>query len=283
MFGEEKPSRLRRLPGENGQYSAIFRGNPVRLRLFGERLCQGGNALPGCLPLIGVPSVKVLGRTERCLCLEDPLARGEYHLADEKDLSSPQSAALLARWLRLLHRRGEGLAPGRLFLRGEALRPEALFALWARYPAYAFAWKTLLDYLPALRSLERQNLTLCYNAFDLGQILIKNDGSEVLFLEQPQMALGARAFDRLLLAERLHPRARAAFLREYGPIEPCEAALAECLLPLLRLAEGAGGEPGHKAFRALREGLVLEWMWKALSGSAALLPSRAGAADPALK
>ncbi|MCL1952522.1 MAG: hypothetical protein FWF60_06805 [Oscillospiraceae bacterium] len=56
---------------------------------------------------LGVPTLRLIAKTERLLLLEDIAASGKYRLGTEQDMSDPNVARLIAAWFRQLHSRGK--------------------------------------------------------------------------------------------------------------------------------------------------------------------------------
>lgn len=60
------------------------------------------------LSSLNIPALNVIFATDKALLIEDVGDNDTYRLGTDKDLRDPEIAVLIARWYKLLHRKGYG-------------------------------------------------------------------------------------------------------------------------------------------------------------------------------
>lgn len=190
---------------------------------------------------LGVPTLTVLGYSQRCLCLED-LSRSERcGLGTPRDLKDPAIAHLIALWYRELHDRGRNAAPGSLlYAETDLLTPEALRVLEMRYPEGRATWLYLDRHLGDLQNhLASLDQTITYNDFYWTNLAVSRRRDSALMFDYNLLGRGYRYGDVRNVCSSLSPAASAAFLQTYGPIDEQEAAVDAVVAPLVGLISAA--------------------------------------------
>lgn len=208
---------------------------------------------------LGVPTLRVLGSTDRALLLED-LEGGNYRPGRPEDLDDPEAAALIARWYRELHGRGyahvESAGEG-LYDENDALTAENIEAVRARTGELP-VWRLIEANWGKIRAaIDGARRTLTYNDFYYTNLAVARDGSSALMFDYGLLGKGYAYADIRNVLSSLSPAAGEAFLAGYGPFDAREEQIDGVANVLLGLywaygARGAAALGGGAARGAAR-------------------------------
>ena len=189
------------------------------------------------LSRLKVPTLQVLSRTENTITIEDLAASAHWRLGTPDDLTSPTTAAAIARWYKILHERGRGEVNDELYDESDLFTRENIrilpeFTNTLGHPV----WDVLESNFDAIRAaVECLPKTLTYNDFYWTNLAVSRDGSEAMMFDYNLMGKGCAYSDVRNVTVSLSPDAAEAFLREYGPTDPLERALDDVLSPIIAL------------------------------------------------
>jgi len=208
----------------------------------------------------GVPTLRVLARTEQSLLLEDLETSPVWRLGQPDDMDSPQAARAIAGWYRKLHAADY---PARHELPGETdtLTEENLRALAQLYPNEDF-WPHLFANYNMLRArLQALPQTLVYSDFYWTNLAVARDGIAALMFDYNMAGRGYAYSDVRNVASSLGERAARAFREAYGAVHSAEQAADKVasVLCTLWLASRRENFPqwAQGSLIALRDGSLL--------------------------
>lgn len=192
------------------------------------------------LQALSVPTLRLFAATDAAILLEDVCASPLLRLGRPADLDDESVARALAQWYRTLHDAGEN----HVLTRTKALYSECDFVsescvkriIDALNLAQNPGWNLLLRRIEAVRSRIRSTpMTLTYNDFYYTNLAVAADASSALMFDYNLLGRGLAASDVRNVLSSLTPRAGAAFLAAYGPINPVEQQLDAVVSPVSSL------------------------------------------------
>ncbi|MDR3313457.1 MAG: aminoglycoside phosphotransferase family protein [Oscillospiraceae bacterium] len=191
------------------------------------------------LGAIGVPTLRVLGQSERALLLEDMKSVAcPWRLGTEEDLQSPVVARQLAAWYRALHGNGQPAARAQsLYAETDCITRENIrFMQTKTETADAPVWGLIEAHLAqiqaAVAALPR---TLTYNDFDVPNLAVAKDGTAALVYDYDNLGCGYAYADIRNVCYCLGEEAKAVFLAAYGDFSSAEAMIDRLADPLTTL------------------------------------------------
>lgn len=189
------------------------------------------------LTSLNIPTLQVFSHTENSITLEDIAASDHWRLGISEDLSDPAVAAAIARWYKKLHSTGRGVVTEEMYDETDLFTLENIRFLrsFTKTPDHEY-WNVLEINFPAIRAiLDRVPKTLAYNDFYWTNLAVSKDRTEALMFDYNLMGKCYAYSDIHNVTVSLSPEAAAAFLAEYGPVEPLEQALHDVLSPITSL------------------------------------------------
>ncbi|MFO7696555.1 MAG: hypothetical protein R6X16_05305 [Anaerolineae bacterium] len=212
-------------------------GQPLIVKYLADEPSRREIANYHLLASLGVPTLTVLGASDRCLCLEDLAHSDRLRLGTEEDLGDPAVARLLAGWYRNLHDRGANVPQlSALHSESDLLTRENLQLLGERFSAATSTWEYLRNHWHALLAhLERFEATLTYNDFFWTNLAVGRDRRSALMFDYNLMGRGYRYSDIRNVGSALSEAAYRAFLEAYGSFDPREMLVDECLSHVVNL------------------------------------------------
>jgi hypothetical protein len=174
----------------------------------------------------GVPTIRVLARTEDALLLEDLKCYPVWRLGRAVDMDSPQVARALAAWYRALHAAGRRFpALHELPADTDALTEDNLGVLSGIFPDETFWPRLLAGYDKFRQRLDALPKTLTYNDFYWTNLAVARDGSAALLFDYNCAGRDYAYGDVRNVTSSLSESAGRAFLAAYGEINPAERAM----------------------------------------------------------
>ena len=172
--------------------------------------------------------------------MEDLRERERYRLAVPGDVESAQTMKNVARWYKTLHQKGrEFVAKSgtKMYSELDCLTRENLRFIGQKTgTAGEVVWHFLDEHCnDLLQKLSKVPKTLTYNDFYYTNLAVARDGTSALMFDYNLLGQGMAASDVRNVTYALSEKAKNAFLREYGPIDPKEALLDQVMGTLTAL------------------------------------------------
>ncbi len=206
---------------------------------------------------LGVPTLRVIARTDDALLLEDLDVSKYLKLAHEGDIEKAEGGVALAQWYRNLHNAGStvrlGDDPRSSFLWREidALTRASILEVATRVSeSDSSKWFTLADNIESVRyAVMASEETLTYNDFHWTNLALSRDGKPIraVVFDYHLLGLGMRYSDYRNVTGSLGPDAADAFRSSYGETDPREEVLDDLVAPLCALVE-AFRRPGFPSW-----------------------------------
>ena len=204
----------------------------------------------GLLQRLGVPTIKVLGRTRSDLLLEDLTCSDTWRLATEMDVRDRQVGAAVARWFRQLHAKGDALAaagpglPSFLEREEDLLRRSTIESAGRALGLSGLdSWRLASDCIDLLKlALSKFRTTLNYNDFHWTNLALSRKagpGMEAIVFDYDLLGIGTRYSDFRNVAGSLSGEAVTGFREVYGRVDPGEKTLDRPLATLYALVSAA--------------------------------------------
>jgi hypothetical protein len=176
------------------------------------------------LASLGVPTLSVAAHTSASLLLED-INRSEYRLGVEADLSSADTAALIAEWYRKLHTNGKSYAQTHeLYDETDVITRESLQKIKEKTnTADLPVWTEIENNFDCIiATIKAPPRTLTYNDFYYTNLAVKRDGSAAIMYDYNLLGKGYAYSDLRNVCSSLGSEANAAFLAAYGAFDERE-------------------------------------------------------------
>jgi len=199
------------------------------------------------LQSIGVPTLRVVARTDRLLLLEDIEESDTYRLGMEQDMSDCATARRIAAWFKRLHARGrsyEGLPSLDPLNHPETeLRTRNISnAMEKSNTRDNPFWALLFEHIEGIKGAHARLCdTITYNDFWWDNMAVARagavarDGASALMFDYNCMYRGYAYADIRHILSVLTKEAGAAFLEAYGPYSEEEKAFEDLYFPLTGL------------------------------------------------
>ena len=208
-------------------YQVHVSGQYLILKVFDKLADTREIAHYQLLAHLGVPTLPVLGYTERGLLLPDLNRDPAYRLAQSEDLENPSVVRAIGVWYRQLH------TQGRLYLlqNGENLYDEADLITPASMEQVAAKtntrtapfWKVFHANFPEIRRrLEMLPHTLTYHDFHWSNLVVGRTEENALMLDFHLLGKGIPYSDLRNVTQGLPFEMQPVFLEAYGPLEQLE-------------------------------------------------------------
>ena len=191
----------------------------------------------------GVPTLEILGRTERAILMEDMLTSPHWRLGTAVDLCDPSFASNLAQWYRTLHKAGKMILNAQTEWYSEygLLTPENLWmAMVKTNTAEQKLWPYLIEHLPELhKRIRNLDSTVNYNDFYYTNLAVSRDGKEAMMFDYNCMGKGYAAADIRNVCWSLSNQAARAFRESYGNVSEYEYRVDDVVSVLTTLVMAA--------------------------------------------
>lgn len=187
-----------------------------------------------------IPTLQVFSLTESSILLEDILCNQTYRMANETDLDDPDVAKLIAKWYRSLHakgyeyvsKNGKHLYSESDFFTLEAIEKIKYDTKTENYPA----WQYIEDnYSQLLQIVKKIQFTLTYNDFYYTNMVVAKDNSSAMMFDYNLFGKNYAYSDVRNVLSSLSPKAKEAFLLEYGAFDPKEAIIDDVISVVVTL------------------------------------------------
>ena len=211
-----------------------------------------GNEIRGyrLLRQLGIPTIRVIARTETDLLLEDLTCSDTWRLATEADVRERGVGEAVARWYWHFHEKGSALAvsgPGLPpFLKREEdlLDPATIEAAGRALGLLRMdSWRLAADHIELLKlGLAGFGTTLNYNDFHWTNLALSRKsgpGMEAVVFDYDLLGIGTRYSDFRNVVGSLSGDAVTGFREVYGSVDPGEQTLDRPLATLYALVSAA--------------------------------------------
>ena len=199
------------------------------------------------LQKLGIPTIRLIAFTKEAILMEDLRESERYRLAVPGDMESAQTMKNVARWYKTLHQKGrEFVAKSGTKMYSELdclTRGNLRFIGQKTGTAGETVWHFLDEHCSdLLQKLSEVPKTLTYNDFYYTNLAVSRDGTSALMFDYNLLGQGMAASDVRNVTYAFSEKAKNAFLREYGPIDPKEALLDQVTGTLTALYMACLGE-----------------------------------------
>ena len=228
-------------------FRIVLDGSSYILKVFGHTEASREVRAYSLLEDLGVPTLRVIARTNDALLLEDLDVSEHLRLATEEDVGKVEAGAALAVWYRALHNAGSavrlGVDPRSSFLPREidALTPASILEIAALVRGSdRKKWSILAGNIDRIRNAVMASAeTLTYNDFHWTNLALSRDGKppRAVVFDYHLLGLGMRHSDCRNVTGSRGPDAADAFRSAYGETNPGEKVLDELVAPLCALVE----------------------------------------------
>lgn len=210
----------------------------------------------------GIPTIPVLGQSDRSLLLEDIEASDVYRMGLEGDLDDPAVIRALAKWYKTLHTKGSRYVQQNgegLYEEWDCITPQTIEAIRESFGlADCEGLRALLEHGGQLReSLDAAPRTLTYNDFYYTNLVVRNDASEAMMLDYNLLGKGCYISDIRNVIYWLSEENTRLFFSVYGEVDAGLMLLDRICAPVVSLfsAMSRGIFPAwaREAAEALRE------------------------------
>ena len=195
---------------------------------------------------LGVPTLRVIARTNDALLLEDLKVSKHLRLAGEDDVGKAEVGVALAVWYRALHDAGARLRTGQtepsfLWREIDELTSGSILEVASKVGSSdQSVWTTLADNIDRIKKAAMtSDETLTYNDFHWTNLALSRDEKPIraVVFDYHLLGLGLRYSDCRNVNGALGPDAADAFRSTYGETDPREGILDDLMAPLYVLVE----------------------------------------------
>jgi hypothetical protein len=189
---------------------------------------------------LGVPTINVIGNTDRSILLEDLEKSINFRLGVKSDLSDIEVARALAKWYVKLHSVGSKYISKENpeFYRevDNITKDNIEFIKIKSNTKDKKVWDLITDnwslFLGKITSLEE---TLTYNDFYWTNLVVSNDKKESIMFDYNLLGVGFRYNDIRNVCSALSEKAQKAFMDEYGEFNEKEKIVDDGIADLINL------------------------------------------------
>ena len=187
-----------------------------------------------------IPTIKVLGKGECSILLEDIDKSNIYRLGEESDFENVDVIKALARWYKTLHTNGESYVSQHgngMYMEWDNFTLENIMAIRDKYNLKDFIGiKAILNRFDELKSrLDDAPLTLAYNDFYYTNMVVKRDNTEALMFDYNLLGKGCYVSDIKNVIYWFSEENKNAFLSEYGEVDKELMLIDEIVAPFISL------------------------------------------------
>ena len=195
---------------------------------------------------LGVPTLRVVARTNTAILLEDLAASRQIRLAREEDAGRAEVGVALAAWYRALHDAGSRLGTARvdlsfLWREIDELNAGSIMEVASKVGgSNRSRWATLANNIDRVKDAAKASSeTLTYNDFHWTNLALSREekSTSAVVFDYHLLGLGLRYSDYRNATGSLGPDAAAAFRSTYGETDPRERTLDDLMAPLYSLVE----------------------------------------------
>ena len=193
------------------------------------------------LRALNVPTINVIGCTDKSIFLEDLENSEEYRLGVKEDLSDIETVRVLAKWYIKLHDEGAKYVAcnnGKRFYREtDSITKENIEMVKKKSNTEDNElWDIIIkNFDSVLKKINSAEETLTYNDFYWTNLAVSRDRKEALMFDYNFLGIGFRYNDVRNVCASLSEEAGKVFLEEYGHIDEREKIIDEGISILFNL------------------------------------------------
>ena len=229
----------------NRLFRVALEGSSCILKVFGDRDANKEVWAYSLLEDLGVPTLRVIARTNDALLLDDLEASKHFRLAEEDDVGRAEVGAALAAWYRALHDSGSNWRAGQtepLSLPREIdkLTAESILEVASKVRGSDQSrWTVLADNIDRIKNAAVTfEETLTFNDFHWTNLALSRENPvRAVMFDFHLLGVGLRHSDCRNVTGALGQDAADTFRSEYGETDPREKTLDDLLAPLHALVE----------------------------------------------
>lgn len=189
---------------------------------------------------LNIPTIKVVGYTDKSLLLEDLEKSKTYRLGIESDLSDIEVAEALAEWYKKLHNEGAKYVSNKdnIFYREvDVITKENIELIKNRTKTEDnHVWQLIIDNLDLIfTKIGEVEQTLTYNDFYWTNLAVSHDKKEAIMFDYNFLGIGFRYNDIRNVCLSLSKEARKAFVEKYGKTNETEKIIDNGISILITL------------------------------------------------
>ena len=182
-----------------------------------RREIQNYDILQNC----GIPTIMVLGKSDRSILLEDIDSSDTYRLGMEQDLEDPAVIKAIAKWYKILHTNGRQYVQqygAGMYEEWDFFTMENIKAIRTRFElAGSEGLKAIMDHYGELRErIDAAPRSLTYNDFYYTNLVVKKDASEAMMFDYNLLGKGNPASDIRNVTYWLTEENKKLFFSVYG-------------------------------------------------------------------
>ncbi len=187
-----------------------------------------------------IPTIKVFGKSDRSILLEDLTASDEYRLGEEEDLHDPEVIKAIAGWYKILHQNGCKYVQEHgngMYEEWDLFTLKNIKTVSERFGLRENdAVKDLLAFYPLLRAkLDCVPRTLTYNDFYYTNLAVKKDKSQALMFDFNLLGKGSYISDINNVTYWFNEKENELFYSVYGEADEELVLLDRICSPIISL------------------------------------------------
>lgn len=221
-------------------YRVYYKGSVYVLKYFEKLEYTREIANYNVLAKLGLKTIKVIGKTENSLLLEDINASKTLRLGKPEDLSDMGVAKKAAAWYKKLHSSGERYVTENgkdLYRETGLITLENIKLIQSKSNTLDNkVWALILDNFDSIKGkISNLSETLTYNDFYWTNLIVAQDKSSAFMYDYNMMGAGYRYGDIRNVCASLSEDAQEAFLKAYGEYDKAEQIIDKGLCILVDL------------------------------------------------
>lgn len=190
------------------------------------------------LSKLGIPTLPLLGYTKNAILLPDVEASDEYRLGEESDLSNPKVAKAIAKWYKILHKKGSVYLSGRetsMYDESDMLTADNMKLIAEKSGTTEnLLWQVITENYSMIRSrIDALPRTLTYNDFYWTNLIVSKNNEYAFMFDYNLLGKGTSYGDIRNVVISLSHEAANAFLQEYGVVFAEEEKKADAFIASL--------------------------------------------------
>jgi hypothetical protein len=187
-----------------------------------------------------IPTIKVFGKSDRSILLEDLTASDEYRLGEEEDLHDPEVIKAIAGWYKILHQNGCKYVQEHgngMYEEWDLFTLKNIKTVSERFGLRENdAVKDLLASYPLLRAkLDCVPRTLTYNDFYYTNLAVRKDKSQALMFDFNLLGKGSYISDINNVTYWFNEKENELFYSVYGEADEELVLLDRICSPIISL------------------------------------------------
>ena len=178
----------------------------------------------GILHSCEIPTIAVLGKSDRSILLEDIDSSETYRLGIEQDLNNPSVIKAIAKWYKTLHTNGRQYVQHYgvgMYEEWDFFTMDNIMAILDRFElADSVGLKNIMDRYGELKKrIDTAPRTLTYNDFYYTNLVVKKDASEAMMFDYNLLGKGNPTSDIRNVTYWFTEENKRLFFSVYGEVD----------------------------------------------------------------